>query len=234
LKKPPKPNSTVQEYLSEFVYGGIDGSVTTFAVVAGASGANLESSVIIILGFANLVADGFAMSVGSYLSAKTTKERFEKLKRQEYWEIEHLRDSEVQEIRDIYTAKGFTGELLEQVVAKITENKDRWVDVMMKEELNMIRESKSSFTMGLATFTAFCLMGLIPLVAYVLDIWYDIPYKLFTISIVLTGIAFGIIGLLKGWINETNKWRSMAETLFLGASAAVLAYYIGAFLDSLF
>jgi len=223
-----------QEYLSEFVYGGIDGSVTTFAVVAGASGANLESSVIIILGFANLVADGFAMSVGSYLSAKTDKERFEKIKRQEYWEIEHLRETEVQEIRDIYTQKGFTGDLLEQVVAKITENKDRWVDVMMKEELNMIREQKSSFTMGLATFTAFCLMGLIPLVSYVLDFWYELPFNLFTISIVLTGIAFAIIGLLKGWVNETNKWRSMGETLFLGASAAVLAFYVGAFLDKLF
>ena len=58
-------------YLKEFVYGGIDGSVTTFAVVAGATGANMSSGVIIVLGFANLIADGFSMSVGNYLSEKS-------------------------------------------------------------------------------------------------------------------------------------------------------------------
>lgn len=78
------------DYIGEFVYGGIDGSVTTFAVVAGAAGANLDSSVVIILGFANLIADGFAMSVGSYLSNKSELERFEKHEQVEYWEVEHL------------------------------------------------------------------------------------------------------------------------------------------------
>jgi VIT1/CCC1 family predicted Fe2+/Mn2+ transporter len=58
-------------YLKEFVYGGIDGSVTTFAVVAGATGAKLDAGVIIVLGFANLIADGFSMSVGNYLSEKS-------------------------------------------------------------------------------------------------------------------------------------------------------------------
>ena len=58
-------------YLKEFVYGGIDGCVTTFAVVAGATGAGLNPGIIIVLGFANLIADGFSMSVGNYLSVKS-------------------------------------------------------------------------------------------------------------------------------------------------------------------
>lgn len=223
-----------QKYLSEFVYGGIDGSVTTFAVVAGASGAGLESSIIIILGFANLIADGFAMSVGSYLSAKTDKERFEKHKKQEYWEIENLREKEVQEIRDIYQSKGFEGELLEQVVAKITEDKDRWVDVMMKEELEMIKESKSSFFMGLATFSAFIVLGLIPLLVYVFDYFKPIPNSLFLISSLMTALAFVVIGFAKGLMNETNKLKSVLETLLLGASAAALSYYVGAILEKMF
>ncbi|MEQ9022461.1 MAG: VIT1/CCC1 transporter family protein, partial [Pseudomonadales bacterium] len=82
--------SRIQAYLGEFVYGGIDGSVTTFAVVAGSAGANLESSIVIILGFANLIADGFAMSVGSYLSTKSEKENYEKHKAIEYWEVDNL------------------------------------------------------------------------------------------------------------------------------------------------
>jgi len=69
-----------QDYLREFVYGGIDGSITTFAVVAGAEGANLSSSIVIIMGFANLIADGFAMSVGSYLSSKSEREIYNKHK----------------------------------------------------------------------------------------------------------------------------------------------------------
>ena len=92
----------IQDYLGEFVYGGIDGSVTTFAVVAGSAGANLESSIIIILGFANLIADGFAMSVGSYLSTKSEKQNYQKHQAIEYWEVDHLPDAEREEIREIY------------------------------------------------------------------------------------------------------------------------------------
>ncbi len=84
-----------QDYLDEFVYRGIDGSVTTFAVVAGATGAGLDSEVVIILGFANLIADGFSMSVGSYLSKKTKNELYKKHKNIEYWEIEHLPKTKV-------------------------------------------------------------------------------------------------------------------------------------------
>jgi VIT1/CCC1 family predicted Fe2+/Mn2+ transporter len=97
-----------QDYLGEFVYGGIDGSVTTFAVVAGSAGAALNSEVVIILGFANLIADGFAMSVGSYLSTKSEKENYNKHKKIEYWEVDNLPDKEKEEIRDIYRAKGFS------------------------------------------------------------------------------------------------------------------------------
>lgn len=64
----------VEQYLGPFVYGAIDGSVTTFAVVAGAAGAGLSSTVIIILGIANLIADGFSMGASSYLSAKSERD----------------------------------------------------------------------------------------------------------------------------------------------------------------
>ena len=64
----------LQDYLKEFVYGGIDGAVTTFAVVAGGFGANLDTGILLILGFANLLADGFSMSVGAYLAAKSERD----------------------------------------------------------------------------------------------------------------------------------------------------------------
>jgi len=226
--------SHYQHFIGEFIYGGIDGSVTTFAVVAGAAGANLESSVVIILGFANLIADGFAMSVGAYLSTKSEQQQYEKHRATEYWEIENMRETEVQEIRDIYAAKGFEGELLEEVVQKITEDKDRWVDVMMKEELEMQKESKSPFQMGLVTFISFILMGFIPLIVYVLDYTGSgLAVDLFTTSSILTFITFAGIGFAKSFVTETSRIRSTFETLFLGGSAAILAYYVGVILESM-
>ena len=222
-----------QDYIGEFVYGGIDGSVTTFAVVAGSAGAQLESSVVIILCFANLIADGFAMSVGSYLSTKSEKQKYQKHKNIEYWEVDNLPEAEREEIREIYAAKGFEGELLEKVVDQITADKDRWVDVMMKEELEMAEETKSPFAMGAVTFISFVILGFIPLIIYVIDYTVGTSADLFVTSSVMTFIIFGLIGYAKSYVTNTSRIRGMFETLFLGGSAAVLAYFVGDILEKL-
>ncbi len=223
----------IQVYLGEFVYGGIDGAVTTFAVVAGSVGANLDSSIVIILGFANLLADGFAMSVGAYLSTKSEIDRFKKNEAIEYWEVDNLPQKERDEVKEIYEAKGFEGELLEQVVDVITSDKDRWVDVMMKEELEMTLDSKSPLKVGATTYVSFIIMGLIPLVVYVTDYTLITISKPFLWTAILTGSSFALIGYLKSYVNETNKLRSIIETLILGGLAAVVSYYVGDLLEHL-
>ncbi|MGB5930465.1 MAG: VIT1/CCC1 transporter family protein, partial [Cyclobacteriaceae bacterium] len=160
-------------YISEFVYGGIDGAITTFAVVAGAAGANADLKWVLIFGFANLIADGFSMSVGNFLSVKAEHEDYDKHKRIEYWEIEHLREKEIEEIREIYEAKGFKGDLLDQVVEDITSNDDVWVDTMMKEELEMVKDDKSPYQTATATFLSFIAIGLIPLLSYLAAVLTD-------------------------------------------------------------
>ncbi len=224
-----------QDYLGEFVYGGIDGSVTTFAVVAGSVGAGLDTAVIIILGFANLIADGFAMSVGAFLSTKSEIQNYEKHKRIEYWEVDNLPEKEREEVHEIYRDKGFEGELLEQVVDVICADRDRWVDVMMKEELEMQEETKSPFAMGTVTFVSFIIVGFIPLLVYMYDYtsggW---DTNLFLWSCVLTGGAFIMIGYLKARVTENDVIRSIVETLFLGAAAATLSYVVGNYLEQLF
>ena len=222
-----------QDYIGEFVYGGIDGSVTTFAVVAGAAGAGLESSVVIILGFANLIADGFAMSVGSYLSTKSEKENYEKHKAIEYWEIENLREKEVEEVRDIYKRYGFSGQLLNDIVAHIISDKDRWVEVMMKEELEMQEEAKTPIGMGVATFAAFVTLGFIPLVVYVWDYMSGLDANLFMVSSVMTGLVFMAIGFFKSRVTGTSRFRGVLETLVLGGAAATLSYFVGNWLEQL-
>jgi VIT1/CCC1 family predicted Fe2+/Mn2+ transporter len=175
------------------------------------------------------------MSVGSYLSNKSEQQNYDKHERIEYWEVDHLPEKEREEIREIYEAKGFEGELLEQVVDVITADKDRWVDVMMKEELNMIREEKSPFAMGAMTFISFVLIGIIPLIAYLWDYTSSSSESthLFKISIVLTTLAFVGIGWLKSYVAQTSRLRSIGETVFLGASAAVLSYIVGSWLETL-
>ncbi len=222
-----------QAYLGEFVYGGIDGSVTTFAVVAGAAGADLSSAIVLILGFANLIADGFAMSIGAYLSTRSEQQNFDKHRAVEMWEVENMPEAEREEVRDIFKAKGLEGELLEQVVEVICSDKDRWVDVMMKDELDMIREKRSAFTIGATTFASFVIVGLIPLVVYVIDYIRGLESDLFLMAGILTTVAFTIIGFLKAIVTQTSKIKGIAETLLLGATAAAVAYYVGYWLDSL-
>lgn len=224
----------IREYIGEFIYGGIDGAITTFAVVAGAYGAGLESNIVIVLGVANLFADGFAMSVGSYLSAKSQYLQYEKLKAKEYWEIENRRESEVKEIRDIFKDFGFKGNLLKRSVRKITTNKDQWVDIMMKHELSLIKDARSPLIISLATYFSFILMGFIPLSIYVLDYYFEFHTSVFLISVILTSLAFILIGVLKGIVTETNKIKRALETLSLGTLAAVMAYLVGNVLESIF
>lgn len=222
-----------QAYLGEFVYGGIDGSVTTFAVVAGASGAELSSAIILILGFANLLADGFSMSIGAYLAAKSEQENFEKHKKIEYWEVENMPEVERQEIYDIFKAKGFDGQLLEKVTDVICADKDRWVDTMMTEELGMMKEKRSAYKIGAVTFVSFIILGLIPLVVYVVDFIYPLQGNLFLITCLLTFFAFTVVGYLKSYVTETSIWKGVLETLFLGIAAASVAYFVGDFLEKL-
>lgn len=220
-----------QEYLPEFVYGGIDGSVTTFAIVAGSVGADLDASVVLILGFANLFADGFSMSVGAYLAAKSEKQNFEKHKAIEYWEIENMPETERQEIRDIYANKGFKGKLLEQVVETICADKDRWVDTMMKEELEMMEQDKTPLKIGGVTFLSFVLVGLIPLLIYVWDYLFKFSGDTFWTTCVLTSLSFAAIGWLKSVATQTSRWTGIIETLILGIIAAGVAYFVGDILE---
>ena len=223
-----------KEYIAEFVYGGIDGVITTFAVVAGSAGAELAVPIVLILGFANLIADGFAMSVGSYFSAKSENESYDKHKAVEYWEIENLRDKEVEEIREIYEAKGFEGDLLKQVVDVITSDDEVWVDTMMKEELEMIKDDRPPWKRGLVTFIAFNLVGFIPLSAYAFAGFIDANASdLFVVSSFSTAVALALIGTLKGLVTEQSRIKGIIETVFLGGIAATIAFFVGDILEKL-
>lgn len=162
---------TERKYLPEFVYGATDGTITTFAVVAGVMGASFSSAVVLILGFANLLADGFSMALSDYLSVKSNNEIHRRHKG------EHLNDPK----------------------------KD-----------------------AVATFASFFIIGLVPLISFILGIFIPsiVPIQ-FQLSIVLTAIAFLIIGAIKGIVVGKHPIKAALETFVIGGVAAILAFAVG-------
>jgi vacuolar iron transporter family protein len=216
--------------IEDFVYGATDGAVTTFAVVAGVVGAALSPSIILILGFANLFADGFSMAIGNYLGSKSQKEYMEKERRREEWEIDNLVEQEKQEIRDIYTKKGFKAELLDEIVNVITARRKVWVDTMMREELGLIEDKKQPLDAAITTFAAFNLVGLIPLIPFVFLQVSGFVFSTehaFLYSVLFTGLSFFIIGIVRGKIVNKSLLRTGINTLAVGGIAASVAYVIG-------
>ncbi|RUA32387.1 MAG: hypothetical protein DSY77_11830, partial [Bacteroidetes bacterium] len=115
----------------------------------------------------------------------------------------------------------------------ITKDKDRWVDVMMKDELGLVEEEKSPFQTGLYTFISFLVIGLIPLLVFVAD-YFDINItQKFLWSSILTGIGFIIIGFLKSKVTNNSIFKGISETLLLGGLAAFVAYFVGDFLEQI-
>ena len=215
-------------YTQDWVYGGIDGAITTFAIVAGVMGAGLALKVIIILGIANVVADGFSMAASNYLSVKAEKDQYQYLESMEYHHIENFPEGEVEEVRQIYRQKGFAGELLEKIVTTITADKKQWVSTMMREEFGLPVEIRSPIRSAMSTFLAFLICGLVPLFPFVLKM----P-KAFEIASVSTMVVFFIIGSLKSRWSVQSWMRSGLITMLLGGAAAVIAFGLGRLIENL-
>ena len=216
--------------VENFVYGAIDGAVTTFAIVTGVIGASLSPSIIIILGFANLLADGFSMAIGNYLAVKTQNEFIQRERKREEWEIDNRIEEEKQEIREIYSKKGFKDELLDEIVRIITSRKKVWVDTMMREELGLIEGKHSPIISAVNTFVGFNAIGIIPLIPFILGYLsgsYISISNAFFYSVLATASSFFLIGSIRGKVVRKPVMISGFNTLLIGGVAAVVSYCIG-------
>jgi VIT1/CCC1 family predicted Fe2+/Mn2+ transporter len=215
-------------YLPDAVYGAIDGTVTTFAVVAGAVGADLPTRVVLILGAANLVGDGFSMAAANFASTRTALDQIAQLRKVEERHLATNPEGEKVEIREIYRGKGFTGSALDSITRLITSRRDVWIDTMLAEEYGVAANGRVPMTSALATFAAFVTAGSLPLLPFVFGI-----ADAAAIATAAAGLVFFLIGSTKSLWSIRSWWASGLETFAIGMAAATFAYAVGALIERL-
>ena len=156
------------DLLKDIVIGMSDGLTVPFALAAGLSGAvNGNVSLVWIAGIAEIAAGSIAMGLGGYLAGKTDQDHYNSELKNEYWELEHKREVEIEEVRKVFIEWGLSKHTAEEATQEIIKDNDRWVEFMMKHELGLEkpdpkRAHKSAFNIGLSYIVG----GFIPLIPY--------------------------------------------------------------------
>jgi len=233
IGKEPWHKTEQGKYIGQAVYGASDGIVTTFAAISGVAGANLNPKIAIIVGLANLFADGISMAIGDYLSEKSEREYILAEKEREMWEVEHMPEAEKLEVMEIYKKKGLSGEKLNNLVDAITSDKEIWVQTMLHEELGLFEDDTNPLKSAIVTFLSFAIAGFMPLIAYVFaSQWAFLLQNQFLISCIITGITLFFVGALRQIVTGV-KWYMGFEMLFVGGLSATVAYLIGWMLEKI-
>jgi|TARA_B100000315_G_scaffold259852_1_gene317653 VIT1/CCC1 family predicted Fe2+/Mn2+ transporter len=221
--------------IKEIVYGGNDGIVTTFAVIAGFTGAysststtlNLSILTVLLFGLANLFADGSAMGLGSFLSLRAEKNVYRAFKEKERYEIKHNPDMEKAETQQILQSRGYSIADAKALTELLAKNSDYWLSFMMTDELELANpEKESAVRNGLMTFLSFSFFGFIPLIPYLL---LKDPTSSFTWSCVFTFFALVTLGVVSGHASGRNRRITILETVAVGTTAASVAFIVGLF-----
>lgn len=208
--------------LRDAVYGAIDGAVTTFAIVAGVAGAGLSSFVIIALGIANVLADGFSMAAANYAGTKAELDNMKRIRRIEEDHIDRFPDGERLEVREILARKGLTDDVLDEATQAITRDRETWIALMMEGEYGFGSIDPHPAKSAATTFVAFLIAGLIPLLPFIFGL-----NNAFAISATMTMASFFAIGMIKSHWSPSPWWRSAIETLLIGGAAASIAFFVG-------
>lgn len=226
------------EFIKSIVFGGLDGIITTFAVVAASMGADLTVEFVLLMGWANLFADGISMGFGDFLSEKAEIEHAQGERRREMWEMESHPEGEISEMIEIYVEKGMSQEDAETIIHTYAKYKDLYVDLMMVQELGIMPpdDDDNPAMNGAVTFGSFLFFGSVPLWAYV--IFYAIDENdtniIFPVACALTAFAILALGVVKAKILRQPVGAAAGGMLLNGTFAAVAAYAIGYALEQAF
>jgi len=215
---------TATETVRDVVIGMADGLTVPFALAAGLAAAVSSTKIIVTAGLAEIVAGAIAMGLGGYLAARTDAEHYGSERTRENWEIDNLREKEVQEVREIFRGYGLKGDQLNTVVTALTSDRKCWLDFMMRFELGLEQPDPKRAPISAGTIAVSYLVGgLIPLAPYIA---ISSISDAFTYSVGFTALALVVFGGIKGHFTGINKAKSAAQTLLVGGLAAAAAYLL--------
>lgn len=220
--------------LKAIVFGGLDGILTSFAIIAGAVGANLGPVAMLALGVSNVLADAVSMGAGEWLSSRSYTNFVRKEMEREQWELDNFPEGEVLEMIQLYEDRGMSREDAEVVITRMAKYKDFFVNVMMTEELSLPvpgdDDAAENLKSGFVMFLSFAAFGLLPVLVYAI-IPALVPgleeHALFSMACVITGAALFGLGAFKAQFHDKRYVVSGIETLVLGGVCAGIAFTVG-------
>ncbi|MBI3559044.1 VIT1/CCC1 transporter family protein [Candidatus Gottesmanbacteria bacterium] len=211
-------------WLYEVILGGQDGLVNVLGIVLGVTAANGSKPIIIAASLAAAFAEAISMAAVAYTSTLTQRDHYKKEWAREMDEVDTIPEQEKEELREIYRKKGFSGEILEQVVATIAADKNNWVEVMMEEELKLQPvDQKSIFRTSAVVGLAAIFGSFIPLTPYFL---FDLNLAPF-VAVAISGLALFLVGVYEAKIYVGLWWKNGLRMTFIGLGSALVGYLIG-------
>jgi len=235
------------DYIKSFVFGGLDGIVSTFALVAGLSGANANLTTLIAVGLAKVLSDAFSMGFGEFTSATAELENAMLIKSREEWETENYEEGEVKEMAALYMEKGVTKEDALTILTVMAKYKDLFVEHMMVMEHGMMPPDDSDrwapLKQGFVCFIAFVVFGLVPLIGFIIVYLIDPTAassesdtgKVLGIAYGLTVMTLFVMGVTKAKLTGSPKFlRSGALMVANGSIAGGVAFLVGEVLTQVF
>lgn len=222
--QPAREGHKEGNWLRDVILGGQDGLVNVLGIVLGVSAATGNVKILLTAALAATFAESVSMGAVAYTSSLAERDHFESELARERREMREMPEEERDEIRQIYRAKGFKGELLEKIVETITGDDDTWLNVMMSEELGLKQVDTSSVRKTSIIVTIATIIGsLIPLLPFFfLGRGAAIP-----LSIVLSGVALFAVGAYKAQTLVGDWRRSGTEMLLIGLGAAFVGFLVG-------
>jgi vacuolar iron transporter family protein len=215
---------TSSETVRDIVIGMSDGLTVPFALAAGLSGAVGTSNVVVIAGLAEIAAGSIAMGLGGYLAARSDAEHYASERVREETEIVEKTEIEIEEVEEIFQSYGLDQTQSKTIAMALSKNPKAWVDFMMRFELGLEEpEARRALTSALTIAGAYIAGGLIPLAPYML---VHVSSEALVISVIITLIALGVFGYVKGFFTGAKPLRSAIQTMLIGGVAAAVAFAI--------
>ena len=226
-REPEHPASG--QFLRDIVFGANDGVVTAIGFLVGFASSVSNQGVVVVAGALTIVAGAASMALGNFLAVKSQREFYDAMEKVERWEMENKHETEIEEIREIYTNYGFDKQAVEVLTKKVTADRELWLKVMMRDELGLTREEQPALA-GVLIGIFYLLAGLPPLLPFV---FFKPLTRALVMSLIVAVLVMALIGSFRWFLNKGSLGGKVVETILIGLIAATIGFLAGEALNLL-